>query len=88
MNDQPRSDTERTQYRRVRCQHTEDCDNLAELWATWPEDRKLAEDGTPVCEKHFQELGQSDEKVLFHGMSAPERYVSTETGRGGEQDAE
>lgn len=76
-------DTDRAKFRPVRCKQEEDCDNRAELWATWPDDRELAEDGTPVCEKHYQELGQSDESVLFTSMTAPERYVEPGSGQNG-----
>ncbi|SEW10550.1 hypothetical protein SAMN05216285_2266 [Natrinema salifodinae] len=77
----PFADRGTNDVERVTCQHEDGCKAPANLWATWPEDRELAEDGTPVCDTHADELDRSDEPVLFTTMTGSERYVLTDTDR-------
>lgn len=66
---------------RVSCQYEDECEAPANLWATWPEDREIADDGTPVCHTHADEIDRSGDSVLFTTMTASEQYDLTETER-------
>jgi len=52
------------------------------MWALFPDDdwgnSTQPENGTAVCESHFQQLGSSDEPIQFTELSSHEMFVEAD----------